>query len=202
MTFRARTLSSLSLAVASVATVATVYGAALTRQQADVFARKVVEIHDHGAQAKRRGRRTTISETELNSWFTYRAQPLLPTGLVDPRISILGGGKVLGAATIDLEAVGKQRSTGGTFDVFKFLGGRMPLSISGILHTKDGQGRFELHAADVSGVPIPKTLLQELLSHYTRSEERPQGYRLEDPFALPANIRQIEVGQGQAVVVQ
>jgi hypothetical protein len=54
----------------------------------------------------------------------------------------------------------------------------------------------------VSGVPIPKTLLQELLSHYTRSNERPQGYRLDDPFALPSNIRQIEVGQGRAVVVQ
>jgi hypothetical protein len=202
MTSRARTPRFLLALITSVAAAATVYGAATSRQQADVFARKVVDIHDHGEQARRRARRTTINETELNSWFTFRAQPLLPAGLVDPRITIVGNGKLLGSATIDLEAIGKQRSTGGTFDVFKFLGGRMPLSITGVLHTKNGQGRFELQAADVSGVPIPKTLLQELLSHYTRSEERPQGYRLEDPFALPANIRQIEVGQGQAVVVQ
>lgn len=202
MTFRARTLNSLAAVVASIAMGATVFAAAMTRQQADVFARKVVAIHDHGAQAPRRARRTPISETELNSWFTYRAQPLLPAGLVDPRITIVGNGKLQGAATIDLAAIGKERSTGGAFDVFKFLGGRMPLAITGVLHTQNGQGRFELQAADVSGVPIPRTLLQELVSHYTRSEERPQGYRLEDPFPLPANIRQIEVGQGQAVVVQ
>jgi hypothetical protein len=199
MTFRARTLRSAAVVVASVATIS---AAGMTRQEADVFARKVVDIHDHGAQEKRRARRTTISETELNSWFTYRAQPLLPAGLVQPKITIVGNGKLLGAATIDLDAIGKQRATGGTFDVFKYLGGRMPISITGVLHTKGGQGRFELQAADVSGVPIPKTLLQELVSHYTRSEERPQGYRLEEPFALPANIRQIDVGQGQAVVVQ
>jgi hypothetical protein len=199
MTFRARTLRSAAVVVASVATIS---AAGMTRQEADVFARKVVDIHDHGAQEQRRARRTTISETELNSWFTYRAQPLLPAGLVQPKITIVGNGKLLGAATIDLDAIGKQRATGGTFDVFKYLGGRMPISITGVLHTKGGQGRFELQAADVSGVPIPRTLLQELVSHYTRSEERPQGYRLEEPFALPANIRQIDVGQGQAVVVQ
>lgn len=193
------TLSSISLVIAGFVTV---QGAAMTRQQADAFARKVVEIHDHGAQSARRAKRTTISETELNSWFMYRAQPVMPTGLSQPKVTIVGSGKLIGSAIIDLEAIGKKRSTGGSFDVWSLLGGKLPLSLTGVLHTKDGQGRFELQAADVSGVPIPKTLLQELLSHYTKSEERPQGYRLEDPFELPAKIRQIEVGQGQAVVVQ
>jgi len=196
---RAVTLSSI---VVLIAAISALQAAAMSRQQADAFARKVVEIHDHGSLAKRRAKRTTISEAELNSWFTYRAQPLLPTGLTQPKITIVGNGKLLGSATIDLNAIGKQRSTGGTFDVWSFLGGKLPISLTGVLHTKDGKGRFELHAADVSGVPLPKTLLQELLSYYTRSEERPQGYRLEDPFDLPANIRQIDVGQGQAVVVQ
>jgi hypothetical protein len=199
MTFRTLSLSSIAAVIVGLATV---QGATMSRQQADVFARKVVEIHDHGAQAKRRARRTTISETELNSWFTYRGQPLFPEGLTQPRITIIGNGKLLGSATIDLDAIGKRRSTGGGFDPWSLLGGKLPLSLSGVLHTKDGQGRFELQSADVSGVPIPKTLLQQLLSHYTISEDRPQGYRLEDPFALPSNIRQIEIGQGQAVVVQ
>ena len=44
--------------------------------------------------------------------------------------------------------------------------------------------------------------LQELVSIYTRSPEKPQGMRLDDTFELPANIKQIEVGQAQAVVVQ
>jgi hypothetical protein len=54
----------------------------------------------------------------------------------------------------------------------------------------------------MSGVPVPVTVLQEVLTYYSRSDERPQGVRLADVFSLPANIRQIEVGEGQAVVVQ
>jgi hypothetical protein len=45
-------------------------------------------------------------------------------------------------------------------------------------------------------------MLQEVLGYYSRTPERPEGVRLDSPFALPAKIRQIEVGQGQAVVVQ
>jgi hypothetical protein len=45
-------------------------------------------------------------------------------------------------------------------------------------------------------------VLQELVSYYSRTAEDPRGIDLDEPFELPAGIRQIEVGQGQAVVVQ
>jgi hypothetical protein len=147
-------------------------------------------------------RRTPVSETELNSWFAYRAQPLLPQGLTQPKITIVGSGRVIGGATVDLEAIAKRRGSGSALDVWSYLGGRVPVTVTGVLHTKDGVGRFELQAADVSGVPLPKTLLQEVVSYYSRTPDHPQGIRLDDAFELPASIRQIEVGQGQAVVVQ
>lgn len=199
MTARRRTLSAI---LAVIVGLAAVEAATMSRQQADVFARKVVEIHGHGLQAKRRAKRTPISETELNSWFTYRAAPVMPTGLTQPQITIIGNGRLQAAATIDLDAIGKDKVAGGSIGVWNLLGGKLPLLITGVLHTKEGQGRFELQAAEISGVNVPKPLLQQLLSHYTKSPDKPQGYRLEDPFALPANIRQIDVTQGQAVVVQ
>jgi len=51
-------------------------------------------------------------------------------------------------------------------------------------------------------VPVPRFLVQEILSHYTKDEDRPNGVRLDDPFTLPANIKQIDVGPGQAVILQ
>ena len=51
-------------------------------------------------------------------------------------------------------------------------------------------------------MPVPKSFLQELVSYYSRTPKNPQGVSLDDPFALPASIRQIDVGAGQAVVVQ
>jgi hypothetical protein len=193
---------SVSCAAVLVTALATIQAADTSRPLADTFARKVAVINQHAEANSGVARRTTLTESELNSWFAFRAQPLLPTGLSQPKMTIIGNGRLLGAATIDLEALGKSRSSGGSLDLWSYLGGRVPLSVTGVLHTQDGRARFELQSADLSGVPVPKTVLQELLSFYTRTPEKPQGVRLDDTFELPANIKQIEVGQGQAVVVQ
>jgi hypothetical protein len=193
---------SVSLITVLMAALAAVQAADTSRPMADSFAKKVAVINQHAESSPSSARRTTLTESELNSWFAFRAQPLLPTGLTQPKVTIVGNGKLMGSATVDLEAIARERGKGGSLDVWSYLGGRLPLNVTGVLHTKDGQGRFELQAADISGVPVPKTLLQELLSFYTRSAAKPQGVRLDDPFALPASIKQIEVGQAQAVVVQ
>ena len=177
--------------------------AAVSRQQADVFAKKIALIAQQGdTDPQAKNRRTLLTEGEVNSWFAYRAAELLPKGVTAPQVTIVGNGKVAGQAVVDLDAVAQRRSSGGVFDPWSYIGGRVPLTVAGVLHTKDGQGRFELESAEVSGVPVPKTLLQELVGYYSRSPDHPQGIRLDDPFELPANINRIEVGQGQAVVVQ
>jgi hypothetical protein len=181
--------------------------ATVSRQSAEEFSQKLALIQRQGVEApapQRVGaRRTRLTEDELNSWFLYRAQPVLPTGVSEPQITIVGEGQLAGQATIDLDAVSKRRSAGGgAFDPLSLIGGKVPVSVSGILHTRDGKARFEVQRAEMSGIPVPVTVLQEVLTYYSRSDERPQGVRLDDIFTLPANIRQIEVGQGQAVVVQ
>jgi hypothetical protein len=41
-----------------------------------------------------------------------------------------------------------------------------------------------------------------LVGYYSRTPKNPKGVSLDDAFALPASIRQIDVGAGQAVIVQ
>jgi len=187
--------------------VALTAAAALSPQQADAFARKVAIISQQGTLTTATGRtavprRTSLSEAELNSWFQYRATPLLPEGMTEPQITIIGDGKVSGAATVDLDAVAKKKRSGSLIDPWNLLGGRLPVNVTGVLRTQNGQGRFDLQQASISGVPVPKTLLQELVSYYSKTADHPEGVSIDEPFALPAGIRQIEVGQGQAVVVQ
>lgn len=176
--------------------------AAVSRQQADVFARKIVQIQQQASAADAAPRRTPVTQDEVNSWFQYRAQPVLPAGVSQPQLRIVGQGRVAGEVTVDLEQVAKRRSSGGTFDPWSYLGGRVPVTVEGVLHTQNGRGRFELQTAEVSGVPVPKTILQEIVSMYSKTPGNPDGFDLDDPFQLPANIEKIEVGQGQAVVVQ
>jgi hypothetical protein len=168
------------------------------RAQADSFAKKIAIINQHAEQSGKSSRRTTLTEAELNSWFMYRAQPLLPEGVKDPKVVAMGNGRLMGTVIVDLEDVGKSRSS----EVLKYVGGRVPITLNGVLRTKDGRGQFDLQSAQISGIPLPKFLLQEIVSHYTRNDDRPNGIRLDDPFALPASIKQIDVGQGQAVVTQ
>ena len=165
--------------------------------------RKIIMISSSSQTAAATGaRRTPLSESELNSWFAYHGQPLIPQGVAEPRISIIGQGRLAAEAIVDLDAVAKRKATGGVLDPWSYVGGRVPVSVTGILHSKDGIGRFQLESAEVSGVPVPKTLLQEVVAYYSRSENHPNGINMEAPFDLPAGINRIEVGQGQAVVVQ
>ena len=189
--------------VLGTAALASLQAATVSRQGADAFAEKVALIRRHGELTDRApARRTAVTQDEVNSWFAFRAQPHLPNGVTQPEVTIVGEGRLAGQAIVDLDAVAKRRASGGAFDPWALLGGRVPVKVTGILHTRDGMARLEIQSAEVSGVPVPPSLLQELVSFYSRSPERPEGVRLDDTFALPANIRQIEVGQGQAVVVQ
>jgi hypothetical protein len=184
-------------------TIVPLQAGSVSRQQADLFSRKVALIQRQAEASDRAGnRRTPLSEDELNSWFTYQALPLLPNGVTQPKITIIGGGRVAGQATVDLDTVAKTKSSGGTLDPWSYVGGRVPVNVIGTLITRDGMGRFELQSADIGGVPVPKTLLQQLVSYYSRTPTDPDGVSLDDGFRLPAGIRQIEVGQGQAVIIQ
>ncbi len=131
----------------------------------------------------------------------YLAGRDIPTGIVEPALNALGSGRVAGRAIVDLDAVRTQRERG-WLDPAGYLTGRMPVTVAGRLSTKDGVGRFELDSAEISGVSIPKTVLQELLTYYSRSPEQPAGINMDDPFELPARIREIRVGTGTATVVQ
>jgi hypothetical protein len=174
-----------------------------TKQEADRFQGKLSRIVEFGNQPRNRGSRlaTPISDAEVNSYLRYNAKTQVPVGIVEPTLNAMGEGRVSGRAIVDLDVVRKKKQRG-WLDPMAYLTGTVPLSVSGLLITKDGVGRFQLESAEVSGVPIPKGVLQELLSYYSRSPEHPAGINLDDPFELPARIREIQVGRGQSTVVQ
>ena len=84
----------------------------------------------------------------------------------------------------------------------RLLTGKLPVRVEGVLTTSQGTGRFALESAHVAGVPVPKSVLQTLVSHYSKSADDPDGVGIDDPFALPAAIHEIRVEPGRAIVVQ
>ena len=181
--------------------------ARLTKQEADQFSAKLNRIVQTGnakgiKTAKPVASQTTqISDNELNAYFKYNAKEQIPVGIVEPTINALGDGRVGGRAVVDLDAVRTQKQRG-WLDPLGYMTGRMPITATGTLSTKEGVGKFNLESAEISGVTIPKTVLQELLSYYSRSKEDPDGSNMDDPFELPARIREIRVGKATATIVQ
>jgi hypothetical protein len=181
--------------------------ARLTKQDADQFSAKLNRIVQTGnaraiKTAKPVAAQTTqISDNELNAYFKFNAKEQIPVGIVDPTINALGDGRVGGRAVVDLDAVRKQKQRG-WLDPLGYMTGRLPITATGTLSTKEGVGQFNLEAAEISGVTIPKTVLQELLSYYSRTKDNPNGINMDDPFELPARIREIRVGKATATIVQ
>jgi len=201
MRFRTPVVLVLSLVVT--AAVATLHGAAATRQQADSLAKKITMITQRGSQAPTSAvRRTEVSEDEVNSWFAFRGRPFLPEGVTNPAVTMIGDGTMRGVVTVDLEALGKRRGSGGALDIWSYLGGKVPVEVVGTLRAHDGRGQFDLKSAEVAGVPVPKALVQELVSVYASSPDEKKPISLDSSFELPAKIRSIDVGRGQLVVVQ
>lgn len=173
----------------------------LTPQLADAFENKV-QLVQKNANEGPKPLSTAFTETETNSYLKYKAGSLLPTGLTEPVLTMEGQGRVSGTAVVDLDVVRQKQSSGGWLDPTSYLTGKLPVAASGKVVTADGKGRFELERAEISGLPLPKSLLEQLVRFFTRTADNPKGSSVDDTFDLPAEIRRIDVDKGKFTVHQ
>lgn len=189
----------------SLATVALAKVAAsdvLTPQLGDAFARKVVAVQEHANQGVKKPLSTTFTQAETNSYLKYNAKDLLPTGMTQPEITLIGQGRLSGKAIIDLDIVRRKSSSGGWLDPTSYLTGKLPVTASGRVMTGDGKARFEVERAEVSGVPIPRSFLAQMVNFFTRTADNAKGSSIDDTFEMPAKIRRIDVESARFTVHQ
>jgi len=173
------------------------------RKEAERLSQKVVSIRAHAQQtdSARRVLRTVLTESEVNAYLFWDPDDALPAGITEPRLELAGEGRVSARAVVDLTAIRTQRERG-WLDPLAYVGGRVPVTASGVIRARDGLATLDLTGATVAGVSVPKSVLQELVSYYTRSPQFPEGVDLDAPFPLPASIREVRVGKGEATVIQ
>jgi hypothetical protein len=162
---------------------------------------KVDAIYVNAERATTTPLRTTVTEPEVNAYLTFDAKNHMPKGVEQPYVAILGSGRVQARATVNLDGV-KGEGDVGIFNPLRLLSGRLPVIAIGILRSSAGSAVYDLESVTVSGVRVPKSVLQQVLSYYSKTPEDPDGLSLDEPFPLPAKIQRIEVGLGEAVVVQ
>src|SRR5262245_40948115 len=174
----------------------------LTPQLSAAFQEKALAIMKNGSADKTAPLKTTSEEIELNSYLRYGVTDLLPVGLTEPSAQLAGSGRATLRGVVDLDLVRKAQGKKSWYDPTAYLTGRIPILVTGVLTTNEGVGRFNVERVEVKGVPVPKRLLQEILSYYTTSPEYPNGVNLDDQFTLPAKIRKADIEVGRAIIVQ
>jgi hypothetical protein len=200
-----RRVRSLLLACGLMAAVALPAAQSVTKREAALVEQKVNEISVRGALTKSsrqsKSVRTMFTEREVNVYLQSAGKELLPSGVREPQISIPGEQRLSGRAIVDLDAVRKSKERT-WLDPAAYLTGSVEVTATGMLLTSNGRGTFKLESATVGSVPVPKSLLQELVSYYSRTPETPDGVSIETPFELPANIREVLIQRGAATVIQ
>jgi hypothetical protein len=142
--------------------------------------------------------RTMFTDREANAYFRVDGPDFLPAGVMDPQVTIDQGGRVSARAVVDLE----KALSASAFSSLAWLGGKTEVTAMGTVRGENGKGQLQIERATLSGITIPKTVLQQVVSYYTRTPEMPNGFNIDEPFELPSKIRSVETAKGQATVVQ
>jgi hypothetical protein len=176
--------------------------AQLLREAGDRLQRKIDAIAQNGASNPTHAMKTAITESEANSYLAFHVKDKIPKGLSNPEIHMLDKGQVAGRILVDIDEFKRGRQTNGFMDPLSYLSGQVPVTARGALRTSAGKGQFQLASAELMGFPLPKPILQELVSFFTRTRENPSGFNLDAPFNLPAKIREMIVNRAEALIVQ
>jgi hypothetical protein len=168
---------------------------------ADLMRKKLATIvarAEHKTAPRQSPLRTTFTDREANAYFKVDGPDFLPPGVMSPVVTIDQGGKVSARAMVDLD----KALTPSVFNPLSWFGGKTEITAMGTVRGENGKGHLQIERATLSGIAIPKSVLQQVVSFYTRSPEMPNGFNIDEPFELPSKIRSVETAKGQATVVQ
>lgn len=144
---------------------------------------------------------TVITEREANAYFRHYGQEFLPTGVINPTIAINEGGRVSALAVVNLDLVRTSQQRG-WLDPLAYVSGLLEVRAAGTVVGANRRGVFRYESATLGGVPVPKSVLQELVRHYTTSPDLPGGFDLDQPFELPSGIKSVTSTRGSARITQ
>ena len=173
----------------------------LTPGDGERFEQKLISILRHEATEATEVRFTQLPEKEISAFLMFQGASKLPIGLTEPTLRIEEAQLVSAEAVVDLNVIRQQRVRS-WLDPLQYFAGRLRVTASGTVRSGNGEARVEIESVTVSGIPVPVQVLQELVRHYTRTADHPDGTQLGDPIPLPYGITELRLSPGLAVIVQ
>lgn len=149
---------------------------------------KTIESHQ-SKSGKAEIRTATITQKELNAYFTYRLSqeenPLIKK--VDIRLD--DDNRVRGKVSVDLEGV----------QILNLFGTDLRFDFDGGLKTEAGGGKLELTSLYLNGDPVPPKALDPVLFAVARYYGHEPG-SIDDWYELPRGIKRIQLKKAKAIL--
>lgn len=190
--------SSLTTVLVVTTVVCLAGGSGLSLQQldpsmADELAEKIQLIRERHEKEMHEPRDFEVSENEANAYIAYRLVDRLPESVLEPWVRF-SDGPVTAGAMLDLGALRQHMPDS---SVAQLLSGQVPVELAARIHAEDGIGKLMLERITLGGLPVPESLLQQIVTAYTKSPSQPDGVRLDEPFPLPYGIESARVEPGR-----
>jgi hypothetical protein len=143
------------------------------------------------------GESVLVTEGELNSYINLSLGPRLPPGVSGLEVR-LEQERIAARAVVDLERVQGRIPSQGAFSPLSLLSGRVPVELKGRLQNQDGFGSLHFEEIRVATIPVPVSMLAQIVSQATRSADNPEGFDVQAPFRLPYTVKRVRVQPGKA----
>lgn len=137
-----------------------------------------------------------VSQEEFNAFLVHHIGHQLPEGVIGPWVRFTEG-LIWAGAQLDLDIL---RARMPESSMSQFLSGRVPVELSATLKAEGGVGRIELQTVTLSGIPLPAAFVQELVTANTKTPDRPNGIRMDEPFKLPYEIDSVQTLEGRLLL--
>ena len=169
-----------------------------SRTEADALDRKFEDLNErHKTGTVARGKSVLVTESELNSYLNLSLGEKMPRGFSDVAVR-LETERIQATGVLDLEKVRDKMPNLTPLSPLYWLSGRVPVLLRGRVVNDDGFASIEWEDVRVGNVPVPVSLLHQIVSSTTKSDEHPAGFDIRAPFPLPYSVRQVRVQPGRA----
>jgi hypothetical protein len=165
----------------------------LDRSQAEKLEEKIQLIRERHEKHVQESEDFEVSEDEANAYISFRLIDRLPEGVLDPWVRF-SDGPVTAGAMLDLSILRERMPNS---SVAQLLSGQVPVELAARVHAENGVGKLTMDRITLGGFPVPESLLQQIVTAYTKSPSQPQGIQLDEPFTLPYGITSARVEQGR-----
>ena len=170
----------------------------LSWEEADALGRKLASIEERQKRKSRRTETIEVTQGELNSFLNLSYASELPKGLSDLEVRF-GHERIEARGSVDVDQI-KGKVAMPPWSPLGFLGGLVPIELSGKLVNADGFGTLELESAYVASIRVPISVVEQMVASSTRSEKYPDGFDIHAPFRLPYSVSRVRIEPGRATL--